>query len=99
MTSVSTLSPTGNAYVDGVLYGTKWAVSSLTYSFPSSPSFYGSGYANGEPGDAFKAFTAVQQAAVQQVLAMDSAVANVNFTEVTEGASNHGVLRYAESNK
>jgi serralysin len=99
MTSVSTVSPTGNAYVDGVLFGTKWAVDSLTYSFPGSPAFYGAGYASGEPGNHFKAFTAAQQAAVQRVLAMDSAVANVTFTKITESATTHATIRYAESDK
>jgi hypothetical protein len=31
--------PTGDPYVDGVLTGVKWGVSSLTYSFPTDPSF------------------------------------------------------------
>jgi len=97
MTAVSTYSPTGNAYVDGVLTGVKWAVSALTYSFPTSGSFYGSGYGNGEPSNNFAALNSVQQDAVRTVLASYAAVANVTFTEVTETASTHADLRYAES--
>jgi Ca2+-binding RTX toxin-like protein len=98
MPAVATYSPTGDAYIDGVLSGVKWAVTSLTFSFPTDPSFYGSNYGNGEPSNGFKAFTTTQQNAVRSVLQMDADVANVTFTEVTESATTHGDLRYAESN-
>jgi serralysin len=38
MPATSTISPTGNAYLDGVLSGYKWAVNSFTFSFPTSAS-------------------------------------------------------------
>ena len=60
MTATSTYSPTGDSYVDGVLTGIKWGVTSLTFSFPSDPSFYGTGYGSGEPSNNFEAFTAQQ---------------------------------------
>ena len=37
MPSTSYYSPTGDAYVDGVLSGVKWGVTSLTFSFPPMP--------------------------------------------------------------
>jgi serralysin len=95
--AVSSYSPTGNLYVDGVLSGTKWAVNSLTFSFPSDASFYGTGYGSGEPSNNFEAFTSVQQAAVRSVLQMYSSVANLTFSEVTETSTQHGDLRFAES--
>ena len=97
MPTTATYSPTGNAYVDGVLSGIKWGVASLTFSFPTDASYYGSGYGNGEPLNNFKAFTTVQQDAVRTILKMYSAVANLTFTEKTETATKHGDLRYAES--
>src|SRR4051794_20131410 len=97
MTSTSTYSPTGNSYVDGVLIGVKWAVSSLTYSFPTSGSFYGTGYGGGEPLNNFAPLNSVQQDAIRAALGMYAAVSNVSFTEVTESASTHADLRYAES--
>ena len=97
MPATATYSPTGDPYVDGVLSGIKWAVNSFTFSFPIDPTFYGSSYGSGEPSSNFKAFTAVQQTAVQSVLQMYSAVANVTFTQVTETSTVHGDLRYAES--
>ena len=72
----------------------KWGVTSLTYSFPSSASYY---EYTGESGSNFKAFTAVQQAAVRKVLVNYAAVANVTFTEITETSTQHATLRYAES--
>ena len=39
MPATTTIAPTGNAYIDGVLSGTKWAVTTLTFSFPSSASY------------------------------------------------------------
>ena len=99
MPSTASVTPTGDPYVDGVLSGVKWGVTSLTFSFPTDPSFYGSKYGAGsEPTNGFKAFTTVQQDAVRAALQMYSAVANVTFTEVTESATTHGDLRYAESN-
>ena len=98
MPSTAYVTPTGDPYVDGVLSGTKWGVTSLTFSFPTDPSYYGSSYRGSEPTNGFKAFTSVQQGAVRAVLQMYSAVANVTFTEVTESATTHGDLRYAKSN-
>jgi serralysin len=97
--ATASVSPTGNTYIDGVLVGTKWATDSLTFSFPNDPSFYGSGYGNGENLTAFEAFTAAQQAAVRSILADFSSVINFTFTEITETSSQHADLRYAESDK
>jgi serralysin len=90
---------TGNAYIDGLLSGVKWSVTSLSFSFPTDASFYGAGYGFGEPLSSFKAFTPIQQTAVRAVLQSYSQVVNLTFTEVTETATQHGDLRYAESDK
>lgn len=97
MPATSTVTPTGNAYVDGVLSGTKWAVTTLTFSFPTSASYYGSPYGSNEPTSNFEALNAVQKDAVRGILADYSAVANITFTEVTETASQHGDIRFAMS--
>ena len=97
MPAVSSFSPTSDPYLNGVLSGIKWATGSLTFSFPSAGTLYGSWYGSGEPTKNFEAFTAAQQTAVRAVLQMYSSVANLAFTEVTETSSVHGDLRYAES--
>ena len=97
MTAISSVSNTGDPYVDGILTGVKWATGNLTFSFPQDPSLYGSSYGSAEPTTNFKGFTSVQEAAVRSILQNYSAVANVNYTEVTESATSTGTLRYAES--
>ena len=54
MTVTASISVTGDPYLDGIVSGIKWGVTSLTFSFPSSASYYE--YA-GESGNNFKAFT------------------------------------------
>jgi serralysin len=99
MPATSTISPTGNAYVDGMLSGTKWAVTTFTYSFPSTASLYGSGYGSGEPSSNFEALNTVQMAAARAVLANYAAVANLTFQEITETSTQHADIRLAESDK
>lgn len=99
MPATSTITSTGNAYVDGVLSGTKWAVNGFTYSFPSSASFYGSGYGSGEPLSNFEPLNPVQMAAVRAILDDYSAVANITFQEITETATQHADFRLAQSDK
>ncbi|GGH11461.1 protease [Alsobacter metallidurans] len=97
MPAVSTFSPTGVSTIDGLLGGTKWAVSAFTYSFPSSASFYGAIYGDGEPSTGFGALNLVQQAATRDALGMYAAVANLAFTEKPETLTQHADLRYAMS--
>jgi serralysin len=99
MPSVSSFGTTGNAYVDGVMSGTKWAVDSFTFSFPASASYYGLDYGFGEPNNAFEALNSTQQAAARAALANIAAVANVTFREITETWSEHADIRFAESDK
>ncbi len=77
----------------------KWATTTLTYSFPTSASFYGSTYGYGETTSNFGALNAAQQTAAKAALAAFAAVANLKFTQVTETASKHGDLRFAQSDR
>ena len=99
----TTVTPTGILAVDAVDSGTRWATLSLTYSFPTSASFYtgafSGAYGSGEPLTNFQAFTPVQQAAVTSALAMYSSVSNLTFTQITESSTQTATLRYAESDK
>jgi hypothetical protein len=89
----------GNQDIDGLLIGLKWDTTSLTYSFPTDGSYYGPNYesGSGQNNVGFAPLNAAQQAAVISVLAQYSAVSNLQFTEVTETATQHGVLREAQS--
>jgi serralysin len=96
--ATSSVSPSGNIFVNALLGGSKWAVSNLSYSFPTSASFYGSGYGSGEPGNGFGTLNAQQQTAARAAFASISAVANVTFTQMAETSSQHADLRLALSN-
>ncbi len=67
MPATSTYGPTGDPVVNGLLSGSKWAVGSLTYSFPTSASFYGSPYGNARADEQFEAFNSVQQTATRTI--------------------------------
>lgn len=97
MPGIASVGATGSQSVNGLLSGIKWSVNSLTYSFPASASFYGSGYGSGEPSSGFAALNATQRSAVVKILAEYAAVASLTFTQVTESYSTHGDLRYANS--
>lgn len=99
MPATSTFSPTGKPYVDGLLSGVKWAVSSLTFSFPGSGSFYENFYGAGEPTNGFQAFNAAQQTAARAILQHVATVANLTFQERTESLTVHADLRFAESSR
>jgi serralysin len=78
--------------------GIRWAVTSVTYSFPTSASFYSPDYGAGsEPTSGFETLNAAQQSTVRAALAMYAAVSNLTFSEIAETSSQHAVLRYAES--
>uniref|UniRef100_UPI00358DBECA hypothetical protein n=1 Tax=Sinorhizobium medicae TaxID=110321 RepID=UPI00358DBECA len=97
MPSTTTYAPTGNAYIDGLLGDWKWAVKDFTFSFPTSASFYGSGYGNGEPQKGFAALNAAQQTTARAAFDQFSSVAKVSFTEIAERATKHADVRLASS--
>jgi serralysin len=108
MPAVTFYNPIGNAFIDGLLGGVKWAGSTddlggfqdpfaFTFSFPTSASFYGSGYGDGEPLRGFESFNANQKVAVRAALSMYSSVANLSFTETVETSTQHADFRFAMS--
>ncbi len=99
MPNVKFVAGSGDAYVDGLMSGRAWNASTLTFSFPASASFYGSGYGDGEPYSGFQAFNAAQQSATKAVLAQVASVVRLDFAAVTETASTHGDLRFAETSR
>src|SRR5215213_1865876 len=60
MPAVTTIAPTGDTYIDGLLGDLKWAVNSFTYSFPTSGSLYGTSYGEGENVTGFAALSTIQ---------------------------------------
>ena len=83
MTAIATYGITGDPNLDGVLSGKKWGVSTLTFSFPTKSSFYGTNYGSGENLKGFEAFTSQQANAVRTILKQYASVANLTFVEKT----------------
>ena len=89
---------TSNQDINGLLSGIRWNATSLTFSFPTSASFYGVGYGNGEPANSFQSLNATQQASARSILTTYSSYVSMTFSEITESASAHADLRFAQSN-
>lgn len=83
----------GDQPVDGLLSGWRWNVTSLTYSFPTSGSFY----EYGPERQTFAAFNGGQQLAAKRALQEISSFTLASFTKVTESRTTHGDLRFAET--
>jgi serralysin len=97
MPAVTTITASGDTYIDGLLDHLKWATNTLTYSFPADASLYGTSYGYGENTTDFGALNTVQQATVRAALSMYGSVANLTFTEISETSSEHADLRFALS--
>src|SRR5688500_10485412 len=98
MPAATTIPLSGDQDTDALLSGVGWAVSTLTFSFPQSASFYEASYSRDrEPLNNFEALNSAQQAAARAALRMYAAVAAITFTELTESATVHADLRMAES--
>jgi serralysin len=83
------VNPSGNQDIDGILWGYKWDITDLTYSFPFGTLSYDYDAING-----FGLFNTAQRTAVHQVMALTAAVCGLTLTYTTEDFSN---LRYAEA--
>ena len=104
---VGTYPISGNGQIDPLVWlGFKWGASGagtpavVTYSFPTSTSKWSTDYTtflDNEPFNGFQAFTASQQAAAKQAMALWSEVANITFKQVTETATNVGDIRFGNS--
>lgn len=97
MASVASYSLTDDAYVNGLLGSQKWASLDLTYSFPTSKSYYEKDYYFGEPEDNFGALNTTQASVVHASLAQYASVSGLGFTEITETSNENAVMRFAMS--
>jgi hypothetical protein len=88
----------GSNYVDGILIGSKWAVTSepLTFSFPTNGKFYGYNYHQALNAD-LEEFNVAQKSAAKYGLKLIEDYTNLSFRMIEETASNHAVLRFAQT--
>lgn len=82
--------------INGVLSSTAWATQNITYSFPTSAAGYDASYPTTDPQH-LSAFNAQQRLLVTKMFKDISSFTNLTFTPVTETATNHALLRFANS--
>ncbi|MCE7997260.1 MAG: hypothetical protein HEP70_00225 [Rhodobiaceae bacterium] len=94
MASVSTVLASGKDF-DGILHNLKWSDTTITYSFPTSASHYGSPYGVlNELGAGFEALNATQIAAVEKLLAEVESFTGLTFNRITETDVVNATLRF-----
>ncbi|RDI58525.1 DUF4214 domain-containing protein [Microvirga subterranea] len=86
----------GSPDIDGTIFGSRWAIDQLTFSFPTSGALYGDNYADGR-NQTFVPFNAQQQDAVRYALSLVDSYTNLSFVETTETPGDHAVLRFAQT--
>ncbi len=96
-TSVGTVGDFTNQDINGLIAGSGWNTTSLTYSFPTSATDYGAGYSDQSAVSGFQPLIATQQAVVRYAFDLISQYTLLNFTEITETPDTHATLRYAGS--
>lgn len=89
---------TGDRDTDAVLIGSRWTPTTLTFSFPTSGSFYKEqGYGkNAEPAE-HVVFNDAQQTAARYAFGLVAGYTNLTFVEVTESKTVHGDFRFSQT--
>ncbi|WP_230533235.1 M10 family metallopeptidase [Microvirga roseola] len=86
MTAAISVTPSGNPSIDGMLYGTRWAATNLTFSFPTAASDL-SDYSTPLNSSDFTVLTSTERLAVEAALASWSSVSGLTFTEASSVSS------------
>jgi len=90
--SVSSVSYTGIADIDGVLSGIRWTDPRLTFSFAASGVSIGSAI-----GANIQTLSTTQQDAIRSILKMAASISGLSFTEVADTRTSQGTMRFGES--
>ncbi|MBM6595472.1 M10 family metallopeptidase [Microvirga pudoricolor] len=86
----------GRHDTDAALIGSKWTITDLTYSFPTSGSLYGSNYEDSR-ATAFDPFNPMQQVAVEAALKLVASYTGLTFKRIEETPGNAATLRFAQT--
>jgi serralysin len=101
-TSTATVTATGDRNIDGLLVGTKWASTSVTFSFTDSISDYESGYPDrASHATSFQTLNATQRAAARRWIGTGGEyynVSNLTPTELSGSSDRDATIRMAMSN-
>ncbi len=95
----ASLSAADQQNLSSILSGAAWNSTTITYSFPTSSSVYGtqSSYGDPAPYNNFSALTTQQRNETQRALYLIGTYTNLTFTQITETTSTHAALRLANS--
>ena len=96
MAAISYVQPSGDQSIDGLLYSTRWAGRSVTFSFPTNAGVYGADYRGTEP-QTFHPVTPLQQELIRKVLAVYASLINLDFTEVQEDPQHEADIRFGRT--
>jgi|GEM_PF-5954663 len=96
-TAIGTTGNFTNQDINGLLSGLAWTNIPITYSFPTSASFYGSFYGDPAPGNGFQPLSVTQQEAARTALQLIADYSQASFTEITETSTVHATIRLAGS--
>ncbi|ESQ73918.1 M10 family metallopeptidase C-terminal domain-containing protein [Asticcacaulis sp. AC402] len=88
----------GNQDIDAVLIGSRWTDFTLTFSFPTSGSFYQTPYYDSGYLTSHVDFNAAQQNAARYALNLVAGYTGLSFTEITETATTHANIRFSQTN-
>jgi serralysin len=83
--------------INGLLSGVAWNATNLTYSFPTSASNYGAGYADQNALGGWQVLMASQMAVFRYALGLVAEYTGLTFTEITETDTTHATLRFSGS--
>ena len=87
----------GNQDVDAVLIGSKWTITNLTYSFPTSAANYNTPYYKPDYVAHQEVLNAAQQTAAVYAFSLISSYTGLTFSQVTESDTVHGNIRISQT--
>ncbi|MGB9366958.1 MAG: FG-GAP-like repeat-containing protein [Xanthobacteraceae bacterium] len=89
--------------VSALLGGTAWNGSTITYSFPTSSTQYGTSYPDDAPFNGFSQLDSAghsgQRAEVQRAFNLIASYTLLNFNQITETNSTHATIRFANTSQ
>ena len=89
----------GDQGIDGILGGIYWNSANLTFSFPTSPSDYGTSATYGDPApfNGMRPLSGQQQGDVFRTLGLVQSYTGLRFTQIQESPAYNATIRYANS--
>ena len=96
----ASLSAADDQNISSLLIGSAWNSTTITYSFPTSSSVYGTSsasYGDPAPFTGFSALTSQQGSEVRRAFFLVNSYTNLTFTQITETTGTHATIRLANS--